>query len=78
MTDGELRRHIGQEVKVAMLRKRVVQRTLAAEIGISVATLNGRITGKTDFGTTELYRIAQVLDVDVTEFYPDADSAIAN
>lgn len=52
-----------------MAEKNVTQEKLAKELGISKATMNNRLNGKSEFGLKELQIIFQILDLEDIESY---------
>jgi Helix-turn-helix len=75
----ELRRAVGREVQVAMIRAGYPAggagiRRLAAELGMPRETLRDKVSGKRELGQAELYRIALILGVHIADLYPPADT----
>lgn len=65
-----LRESVAEEVRVAMVRKRVRGAALAQQIGRSEAYLSRRLTGNTAFDLDDLQAISDVLDIDVADLLP--------
>ena len=60
---------MGNEIlREKMNEKRYTGRKLAAEIGMKKSTFASRITGKTEWSIREAMKIAQILDVELSEF----------
>jgi hypothetical protein len=79
MDPMELRRAVGREVQIAMLRAGYPGggagvRQLASDLGMPRTTLRDKVSGKREFGQAELYRIALLLGVHITDLYPPATS----
>lgn len=64
-----MRLAVAAEVRAAMGRQNVRARDLSAAIGISQGALSERLNGKRAFNVDQLARIADVLDVDLIDFF---------
>ncbi|HEX6870170.1 MAG TPA: helix-turn-helix transcriptional regulator, partial [Micromonosporaceae bacterium] len=62
-----LRHSVAEEVRVAMVRRKMNGAGLAVAIGRSQAYVSRRLTGETPFDVDDLERIAVVLGVDVAD-----------
>ena len=56
---------VAEEVRVAMARRRISQKSLAEAIGKSQPFMSRRLNGETPFDVAELDAIAGVLDVPI-------------
>lgn len=65
-----LRESVAEEIRVAMVRKRVRGATLAQQIGRSEAYLSRRLTGNTAFDLDDLQAISDALEMDVVDLLP--------
>lgn len=65
------REAIAAEVRAAMARRRMNQRTLADAIGLSRAALSPRLAGQQAFDTDQLAKIAEALEVDFLSLFPE-------
>lgn len=70
MRNRELARHVGQEVRVALVRRGMTQRQLAESLGMTPNTLSAKITGMRPFDLDELADIEHVLGVPLAELLP--------
>lgn len=68
---------IAEEVRSVVARRRIPQAELAAHLGLSQAGISRRLSGRTEFSGSELARLAEILDVDVADFFTKARSALA-
>lgn len=50
-------------------------RELARELDMPPSSMHRRVTGETPFSAVEIAQVAQVLDVDVTVFFPPRKAA---
>lgn len=66
---------IAEEVRVLLTRRRLSQRQFAAQLGVSPAWLNYRLTGVQEIGVNDLNRIAKALGVGVYDLLPSAEEA---
>jgi transcriptional regulator with XRE-family HTH domain len=57
---------LATEIRVEMARHGYTQRQLAEALGLTQATVSGRMTGKTDFTVSELRHISSWLGVPVS------------
>lgn len=69
---GTLTRHVAEEVRVLLARRRMSAAALARKLGVSQTYIWRRLEGQTAFDLTDLERIAEILDVEVTELLPRA------
>ncbi|MCT2282589.1 helix-turn-helix domain-containing protein [Micromonospora chalcea] len=63
---------VAEEIRVLLTRRRMSQRQLAQALGVSPAWLNYRLTGTQAIDLNDLQRIADTLQVHVTELLPAA------
>jgi transcriptional regulator with XRE-family HTH domain len=56
-----------EEIRVNMARKRITQATVAAHLEISRSAMSRRMLGMSDFTVDELYRLAGLFDVSVSD-----------
>lgn len=69
MTQG-LPEYIAREVRAEMARQRVTQRQMAEWLDISQPQVASRLNGEIEFRPSELQKIANAMDVPVTNFLP--------
>lgn len=70
MRNTALRKHIGMEVKVAMMRTGVSQEEFARILGCAKSTLSAKLTGKRAFTTDDLWPICVHLGLDIEDLFP--------
>lgn len=58
-----------------MARQRLLHRQLAVHLGISQGQVSARLRGDIEFRPSELEKVAEFLDVPVSQFFPVAASA---
>ena len=73
MTDEEMRRVIGENIRRILRDKRRTQTWLAKEIGSTRESIGQSIAGKAAISIKRVCDIAEALEVPVTEFLLDAD-----
>jgi transcriptional regulator with XRE-family HTH domain len=61
---------VADEIRVALVRRRMSARRLAEDIGLSQSAMSARLTGVTPIDLDELERIARALDVPITDLLP--------
>lgn len=64
---------IAFRVRSELGRKKLSQRRLARDLGWTVNFLNRRIRAEVPFTAVEIAQVAEILNVDVSCFYPQAD-----
>lgn len=69
-TGNSLSDAVAEEIRVMMTRRRISGRKLAEELGVSSAWVSYRLTGSQEIGLNDLQRIAEVLDVAVSDLLP--------
>lgn len=62
--------HIRAEIRAELGRQGVLPADLARQLGWSSEVLSKRLRGTTEFRGSELSRIAEILDVPVSQFFP--------
>jgi transcriptional regulator with XRE-family HTH domain len=67
------REAVAAEVRAATARYRMSQSKIAKALGISQPALSRRYSGVIAFDTDELFGIAKLLNVPLSELLPDAD-----
>lgn len=65
---------VGITIQSLMFRKRLSQRKVAAVLGIGQSTVSQKLRGTTGISIADLYKIAQLLDVEPVELLPRLDS----
>ena len=68
---------IGERIKKWRLIKELTQDALAEELGMTKSAYSKIERGETDANVSRLLRIAEVLEVKVTDFFEDAGHASA-
>lgn len=63
---------MGHSVRVAIVKAGETQTTIADKLGLSLRSLTRRITGQFDFSAGEVYRLSQILAIEVDDLYADA------
>jgi transcriptional regulator with XRE-family HTH domain len=63
---------VAEEIRVAMLRRRITGAKLAHDLGVSAAWVSYRLTGTQPIDLNDLQRIADVLGVGVIDLLPAA------
>ena len=66
-TDEAIAHEVGARVHDLMWRKKISQARVGQAIGVSQSTTSKKIRGEVGITIPELLRIAQLLDVDVTD-----------
>lgn len=61
---------VAEEIRVAMVRRRVSGAKLAKELGVSAAWVSYRLTGVQPIDLNDLERIASVLGVTAVDLFP--------
>ncbi|WP_157933485.1 MULTISPECIES: helix-turn-helix domain-containing protein [Mycobacteroides] len=56
---------VAANVRAEMARRRVSQQTLANAMDLSFMSISRRMSGHVSFSISELYRVAEVLKVDI-------------
>lgn len=56
-------------IRAEMARNKVSQKDIASKLGISLRSLNLKLTGKREFKASELQSIAVLLRVDINIFF---------
>jgi transcriptional regulator with XRE-family HTH domain len=69
-TRGRLRQYVAEEIRVLLARKRMSGAELGRRAGITQSTMSRRMTGETAFDMDDLERIAEVLEIEVTDLLP--------
>lgn len=67
--------HVTAEIRAELARQRMPQRRVAEELGISEAQASERFLGRVPLDVPELERIARLLGVPVSQFFPPAARA---
>lgn len=57
-------------VRYELQRQNRSAREVARELGLTHSSMHRRVTGETPFSATEIGRLAEVLHVDVSVFFP--------
>jgi transcriptional regulator with XRE-family HTH domain len=70
-----LTEEVAEEIRVAMLRRRMTGAKLAQELGVSAAWVSYRLTGVQPIDLNDLQRIAVVLGVGVLDLMPKRATA---
>lgn len=68
--NSTLSARVAEEIRVAMTRRRISGRQLAAKLGMSQTWLASRLNGVTPIDLNDLERIADILNVEVTDLLP--------
>lgn len=68
--NSTLSARVAEEIRVAMTRRRISGRQLAAQLGMSQTWLASRLNGVTPIDLNDLERIADILNVEVTDLLP--------
>jgi predicted transcriptional regulator len=71
------RAELAAEVRAAIARAGTNATAISAGTGIPASTLYKRLAGESAFSTDELIEVARHLDVDVREFFPRSQKAVA-
>lgn len=74
--EASLTVHVAGEIRAWMARRRMSQRALAAEVGMSAGSLHPRIHGTQELGVNEVEKIAKALDVTVLELMAPAHAPV--
>ena len=74
MTQG-LPAFVAREVRAELARQRVTQRQAAEWLGISQVQFSRRLGEEIEFRNSEVERLAEALQVPVTQFFPAAAPA---
>ncbi|WP_157931839.1 helix-turn-helix domain-containing protein [Mycobacteroides abscessus] len=56
---------VAANVRAEMARRRVSQQTLANAMDLSFMSISRRMSGHVSFSISELYRVAEILKVDI-------------
>lgn len=73
MTDREFLQRLGTEIKVARIRKGMIQSEIAKLANIGHLVVSNIETGKTDSRISTYKRIAEALEVNVQDFFKFAE-----
>ena len=65
--ESSLSARVAEEIRVALARKRITQRSLADDLGVSVMWVNDRVNCVKDISLGDLERIARALDLRVSD-----------
>lgn len=65
---------IAEEVRVMIARRRISQKQLAHQVGLTEMALSRRLSGAVSISAGELMRLADVLDCRVADLLPHLDS----
>ena len=68
--NSTLSAQVAEEIRVAMTRRRISGRQLAAQLGMSQTWLASRLNGVTPIDLNDLDRIAGILNVEVADLLP--------
>lgn len=66
---------VADEIRVALVRRRMSAKRLAEAVGVSQSAMSARLTGTTPIDLDELERIAQALEVDLADLLPHTAAA---
>ena len=69
-TTANLSELVAEEIRALMGRRRMSQAQLARALKVSPMWINYRLTGTQEIGLNDLQRIAEILDVEVTDLLP--------
>jgi transcriptional regulator with XRE-family HTH domain len=61
---------VAEELRVAMVRRKVTAAHVARIAGISTGAMSERLNGKRSFNTDQLAAIADALDLDIADLFP--------
>jgi len=61
--------NLAANVRAEAARRRVSQAQIAQHLGIDQSAISRRMAGKTEFSSSELARISDLLEVPVAEFF---------
>lgn len=61
---------VAEEIEVMLVRRRMNKSGLARKLGVSHTWVTNRLSGQQEIGLNELQRIAEVLEVDITDLLP--------
>lgn len=67
---GRVREMVAEEVRVLLARRRLSASELARQIGVTQPYISRRLTGDTPFDVDDLERIADALDVPISDLMP--------
>lgn len=67
---SSLSARVAEEIRVALVRRRMSGKRLAHETGMSQSAISARLTGVTPIDLNELEKIADVLGVDLRDLLP--------
>lgn len=73
--EASLTVQVAAEIRAWMGRHKMSQRALAAELGLSPASMHARIHGTQEIGLNELDQIAKALGVTVQDLMPATAAA---
>jgi len=63
----------GLPLKVAILENGMIQREVAAKIGLVLSTFNMKLLGERPFSDEEKQQLCQILDRPMATLFPDED-----
>lgn len=66
---------VAAEVRAEMARQRMSQSRLAELLGVAQQTISRRIVGEVPFDVSELARVAELLNVPMTQFLGSVERA---
>lgn len=72
-----LTQRVAEEIRVAMVRKRMSGAGLARALGVSPAWISYRLTGSQPIDLNDLERLAVALEVEVVDLLPRAVADVA-
>jgi transcriptional regulator with XRE-family HTH domain len=72
---GRLREHVAEEIRVLLARRKMSGAELARRTGIKQSTMSRRMTGETSFDMDDIEAIAAVLDIKVSDLFPERGSS---
>lgn len=75
-TEASLSQRVAEEIRVAMLRRRITGVRLAKALGVSAAWVSYRLNGLQPIDLNDLERIASALGVKVADLFPRRDREV--
>lgn len=68
---------VAANVRAELARRRVNQQALATAMGMGLMSISRRMSGQVSFSIAELYRVAEILKVDISALIA-LDQAVAS
>src|SRR5690625_298336 len=78
MNDKKLRTYIGSKIKELRIKRNITQRELGKKIGVKNNTISAYESGVISTDQDILFKLRDVLDVSIDEFFPSTEEEKTN